>query len=235
MSIVVDLPAPFGPRNATVSRWAIETSTPRTAGMTVSPERYDLARPRSSIPSARPAASVRPLPTSMRAGTAISPLSTKRVSGPGRHPFKRPVAPSLRLCCRRYLTPAEPPATVCGAMRRIALVLVLLVLPGCGSTPAPPGAGSPFERLWADQALALLDGLDEALPRTQQRRRRPAHTARPLATVRGAPRLHVHRQLRRAARAPGPALPPGAGCQHTASRPNATTARRAAIGRFAGA
>jgi hypothetical protein len=50
-------------------------------------------------------------------------------------------------------------------MRRIALVLVLLLLPGCGSTPAPPGAGSPFERLWADQALALLDGLDEALPR----------------------------------------------------------------------
>jgi hypothetical protein len=42
---------------------------------------------------------------------------------------------------------------------------VLLVLPGCGSTPAPPGAGSPFERFWADQALVLLDGLDEALSR----------------------------------------------------------------------
>jgi hypothetical protein len=50
-------------------------------------------------------------------------------------------------------------------MRRLALVLVLLVLPGCGSTPAPPGAGSPFERFWADQALVLLDGLDEALSR----------------------------------------------------------------------
>jgi len=50
-------------------------------------------------------------------------------------------------------------------MRRLALVLVLLLLPGCGSTPAPPGAGSPFERFWADQALLLLDGLDEALSR----------------------------------------------------------------------
>ena len=50
-------------------------------------------------------------------------------------------------------------------MRRLALVLVLLVLPGCGSTPAPPGAGSPFERFWADQALVLLDGLDEGLSR----------------------------------------------------------------------
>jgi len=50
-------------------------------------------------------------------------------------------------------------------MRRLALVLVLLVLPGCGSAPAPPGAGSPFERFWADQALVLLDGLDEALSR----------------------------------------------------------------------
>jgi hypothetical protein len=50
-------------------------------------------------------------------------------------------------------------------MRRLALVLVLLVLPGCGSTPAPPGAGSPFERFWADQALVLLDGLDDALSR----------------------------------------------------------------------
>jgi hypothetical protein len=50
-------------------------------------------------------------------------------------------------------------------MRRLALVLVLLALPGCGSTPPPPGAGSPFERFWADQALVLLDGLDEALSR----------------------------------------------------------------------
>ncbi len=50
-------------------------------------------------------------------------------------------------------------------MRRLAVVLVLLVLPGCGSTPAPPGASSPGERFWADQALVLLDGLDDALPR----------------------------------------------------------------------
>jgi hypothetical protein len=50
-------------------------------------------------------------------------------------------------------------------MRRIAVVLVLVVLPGCGSTPAPPSSGGPLERFWADQAVALLDGLDEAIPR----------------------------------------------------------------------
>jgi hypothetical protein len=50
-------------------------------------------------------------------------------------------------------------------MRRLAVVLVVLVLPGCGSTPAPPDSGSPAERFWADQALVLLDGLDDALPR----------------------------------------------------------------------
>jgi hypothetical protein len=50
-------------------------------------------------------------------------------------------------------------------MRRLGLVLVLLVLSGCASTPAPPSPGGPGERLWADQALGLLDGLDEALPR----------------------------------------------------------------------
>ena len=54
-SIVVDLPAPFGPRSATVSRGAIETSIPHTAGTTVSPVRYDLTRPRSSMPPALPA------------------------------------------------------------------------------------------------------------------------------------------------------------------------------------
>jgi hypothetical protein len=52
-------------------------------------------------------------------------------------------------------------------MRRLALALLLLALWGCGSTPAPPGSGSPMERLWADQALGLLDGLDEALPRIE--------------------------------------------------------------------
>jgi hypothetical protein len=50
-------------------------------------------------------------------------------------------------------------------MRRLAVVLVVLILPGCGSTPASPGADSPGERFWADQALVLLDGLDDALPR----------------------------------------------------------------------
>jgi hypothetical protein len=34
MSIVVDFPAPFGPRSATVSPAAIETSMPATAVMT---------------------------------------------------------------------------------------------------------------------------------------------------------------------------------------------------------
>jgi hypothetical protein len=52
-------------------------------------------------------------------------------------------------------------------MRRLALALLLLALLGCGSTPAPAGSGSPMERLWADQALGLLDGLDEALPRIE--------------------------------------------------------------------
>ncbi len=50
-------------------------------------------------------------------------------------------------------------------MRRLAIVLVVLVLPGCGSAPTEPGAGSAGERLWADQAMVLLDGLDDALPR----------------------------------------------------------------------
>jgi hypothetical protein len=50
-------------------------------------------------------------------------------------------------------------------MRGLAFVLLLLLLSGCGSTPAPPTAESGAERFWADQALVLLDGLDQALPR----------------------------------------------------------------------
>jgi len=50
-------------------------------------------------------------------------------------------------------------------MRRLACVLVLLALTGCGSRPLPPTAGSPAEREWASAALQLLDGLDAALPR----------------------------------------------------------------------
>jgi hypothetical protein len=53
-------------------------------------------------------------------------------------------------------------------MRRRALALLVLALSGCGSTPAPPDAGSPTERLWAGEALQLLDGLDQALPRIAQ-------------------------------------------------------------------
>lgn len=52
-------------------------------------------------------------------------------------------------------------------MRRTALALVLLALAGCGSTVRPPANGSGLERLWAAQARALLDGLDEALPRIE--------------------------------------------------------------------
>jgi hypothetical protein len=47
MSIVVDLPAPFGPSSATVSPRATEMSIPRTAR--IAP--YDLARPVSSMPA----------------------------------------------------------------------------------------------------------------------------------------------------------------------------------------
>ncbi len=50
-------------------------------------------------------------------------------------------------------------------MRRLALVLIVLVLSGCGSRTAPPTSGSPAERQWADAALQILTGLDEALPR----------------------------------------------------------------------
>lgn len=51
-------------------------------------------------------------------------------------------------------------------MRTVALALVVLVLAGCGSSAVrPPANGSGLEQLWADQARALLDGLDEALPR----------------------------------------------------------------------
>src|SRR5262245_50395272 len=49
-------------------------------------------------------------------------------------------------------------------MRRLALAITVLVLSGCGSTSAPPAA-SPQERFWADQALVMLDGLDDALGR----------------------------------------------------------------------
>jgi hypothetical protein len=53
------------------------------------------------------------------------------------------------------------------AMRRLALALLPLAIWGCGSTSAPPSSGSPMERVWADQALVLLGGLDEALPRIE--------------------------------------------------------------------
>lgn len=50
-------------------------------------------------------------------------------------------------------------------MRRLALVLALLALSGCGSTLAPPKRESPEERFWAKQAIVMLDGLDDALRR----------------------------------------------------------------------
>ena len=45
MSIVVDLPAPFGPSRATVSPAAIETSTPRTACTVPCSPAKDFVRP----------------------------------------------------------------------------------------------------------------------------------------------------------------------------------------------
>ena len=51
-------------------------------------------------------------------------------------------------------------------MHRLAVALLLLSLAGCGSgTAAPPVSGSAAERVWANQARALLAGLDDALPR----------------------------------------------------------------------
>jgi hypothetical protein len=41
------------------------------------------------------------------------------------------------------------------------------MLAGCGSVPAPPGAGSGEEKLWAGEALQLLDSLDQALPQIE--------------------------------------------------------------------
>ena len=51
MSIVVDLPAPFGPSRATVSPAAIETSMPRTACTGPCGERNDFVRPRNWMPA----------------------------------------------------------------------------------------------------------------------------------------------------------------------------------------
>ncbi len=50
MSIVVDLPAPFGPSSATVSPGATETSSSRTACTGPCGVAKDLARPSSRMP-----------------------------------------------------------------------------------------------------------------------------------------------------------------------------------------
>ena len=52
MSIVVDLPAPLGPRSATVSPCLISTSTLRTAWIGPLGPRNVLVRPDSSMPAA---------------------------------------------------------------------------------------------------------------------------------------------------------------------------------------
>ncbi len=52
MSMVVDLPAPFGPSSATVSPAAIETSMPRTACTGPCGERNDLTSLCSWMPEA---------------------------------------------------------------------------------------------------------------------------------------------------------------------------------------
>ncbi len=52
MSIVVDLPAPFGPSRATVSPAAIETSMPRTACTVPCSPAKDFVRPLRVTPPA---------------------------------------------------------------------------------------------------------------------------------------------------------------------------------------
>jgi hypothetical protein len=52
MSIVVDLPAPFGPSRATVSPAAIETSMPRTACTGPCGDRKDFVKPSIWMPAA---------------------------------------------------------------------------------------------------------------------------------------------------------------------------------------
>ena len=54
MSIVVDLPAPFGPSSATISPRRMEMSTPRTASTMPFGVLKDFSRPRSSMPGAVP-------------------------------------------------------------------------------------------------------------------------------------------------------------------------------------
>ena len=51
MSIVVDLPAPFGPSSATVSPRAIETSTSRTARTAPCGPENVFTSPRASMPA----------------------------------------------------------------------------------------------------------------------------------------------------------------------------------------
>ena len=131
------------------------------------------------------------------------------------------------------LTPAEPPATVCGAMRRIALVLVLLAAPRVRLDASSSRRGQPVRaaagptRPWRSSTDSTRRCPDH------QRRRRPADPERSLATVRGAPRLLVHRQLRRAALAPGPASPRelDASTRLHEAVPTSATPRRSSPGR----
>ena len=73
MSIVVDLPAPFGPRSATVSPRPIAKSIPRTAR--TSPN--DFASPLSSIPASAPTSALCHLPGTRSVGLAARERSGK--------------------------------------------------------------------------------------------------------------------------------------------------------------
>ena len=103
-------------------------------------------------------------------------------------------------------------------MRRLAVVLLLLVLTGCGEAARASGRGQPRRerRVGKPGPRGLLHGLDDALPRIVGRRRRPWRPDRHVAPLLGGAWLHLCGQLRRAALPPRPALASGAQTERVA-------------------